>query len=469
VLNPTHFRAVVMVVAVASSACVPVFRHADDASTVADAAQPDVTVLDVGPDRASVEEDVASVDVTSPADVVDAAQPAAAQAPLDTICAGDGFSCAIVDSRVRCWGRNDFFQTGNGNTNMGRCDDSSTSACPVRVVDAIKDRNAVQVACGAQFACALISGGDVYCWGRNEERQLGPNSSNPMQVGTRVGQWPAAQRIVAGRRHACVALGSVVHCWGANSQEQLGGTLTAANSATPIMVVGLPRSPVIELRAGLSHTIARLSDNSLWGWGTDSHGQLDRLTTDSGARRIMPPVGPTIGAPVALAAAWALTCVATTSDTLCGGSNAAGELGRGEAWLSPMRSPLSAAGLAASGALLTFAAGGGLFGGDGIRQHVCGVGVRSPRQLTCWGNHASGQLGPIPLMGQSIPFPSLQMHTFSAPVVGLAAGIAHSCARLQSGEVHCWGSNTFGESAPLNPMNMDPPASVPTPTPVSFP
>ena len=270
-LSPAHLRAVVMVVAVASSACVPVFRHADDASTVADAAQPDVTVLDVGPDRASVEEDVASVDVTSPADVVDAAQPAAAQAPLDTICAGDGFSCAIVDSRVRCWGRNDFFQTGNGNTNMGRCDDSSTSACPVRVVDAIKDRNAVQVACGAQFACALNSGGDVYCWGRNEPTMIAGHVGD-VDEPTRVGSDSDWERVSVGHEHLCgLRSGGRLFCWGTGVGGRLGYEADAED--TPREVT--PGTAYSEVRTSFAFTCAiRTADSVVVCFGDGSAGQL---------------------------------------------------------------------------------------------------------------------------------------------------------------------------------------------------
>jgi Regulator of chromosome condensation (RCC1) repeat len=477
-LNPTHLRAAVMVVAVGSSACVPVFRHADDASTVVDAAQPDATGVDGGADGSSVVEDVV-VALDGPSSdrdaLADGTSEGDATAPpiraiYTQICAGNGFTCAIVNSRVSCWGRNQYFQTGNGMTGTGRCVDGSSSACPVRMVDAIRNKVALEVSCGAEFACARMNTSEVYCWGRNDFRQLGPNVSNESQSASVVTGLSFATGIAAGAAHACAVTDVGVRCWGDNSRGQLGASSTASMSATPLAVAAFPeRAPVIELRAGRHHTIARTDNNVLVGWGTDTHGQLTGgSSVGSNARRLPLPVGPNIGPATTITAAWALTCVATTRDTLCGGSNVAGELGTGELSVSGAPNAFSAMGAARTGALRLIAAGGQEFGGGAIRQHVCGVPEADGQSVRCWGNNRDAQLGTMAL-GAEQPNPSRLSFAFPSYIVGIAAGTSHSCALTVSRQVYCWGSNSFGESTPLNPMNADPPATVPTPTLVSFP
>ena len=64
---------------------------------------------------------------------------------------------------MKCWGRNLRGQLGNNS----RVD----SSVPVDVQGL--SGPAVSVSLGLDFACALISGGDLECWGRNGYGQLG--------------------------------------------------------------------------------------------------------------------------------------------------------------------------------------------------------------------------------------------------------------------------------------------------------
>jgi alpha-tubulin suppressor-like RCC1 family protein len=81
-----------------------------------------------------------------------------------------------------------------------------------------------------------------------------------------------------------------------------------------------------------------------------------------------------------------------------------------------------------------------------------------------WGLNGNGQLGDGTTTYRPVPFgiPGL-----ASGVVELAAGYVHSCARLASGSVLCWGSNATGElgdgtmtdhftPAPTLPLTADP-------------
>lgn len=76
-------------------------------------------------------------------------------------------------------------------------------------------------------------------------------------------------------------------------------------------------------------------------------------------------------------------------------------------------------------------------------EHTCAI--LESGKVRCWGSNTWGQLG----TGQSGQ-PSTGMLlgralSFIEPVAQLALGFDHSCALLEGGNVHCWGSNLFGQ------------------------
>ncbi len=89
--------------------------------------------------------------------------------------------------------------------------------------------------------------------------------------------------IAAGRSH-CLALegDGTVWAWATDFDGNLYGQLgngTTTNSYTPAKVTSL--SGVIDIGAGGYHSLAKLSDGTLWTWGRNSSGQLgDGTTTD---------------------------------------------------------------------------------------------------------------------------------------------------------------------------------------------
>jgi Regulator of chromosome condensation (RCC1) repeat len=83
----------------------------------------------------------------------------------------------------------------------------------------------------------------------------------------------------------------------------------------------------------------------------------------------------------------------------------------------------------------------GLVAVDPGRTHACSLDASG--RARCWGSNASGALGD-PAISVSDP-PGVTGSGLASGVTGIGAGADFSCALKSSGEVLCWGSNTFGQ------------------------
>src|SRR5207253_4585445 len=80
---------------------------------------------------------------------------------------GGGHVCALATSgAVECWGRNDSGQLGNGTTSL------STVPAPVSGLGS----HVVDIGTGGRHSCAVSDDGTVRCWGRNDLGELGDGS-----------------------------------------------------------------------------------------------------------------------------------------------------------------------------------------------------------------------------------------------------------------------------------------------------
>ncbi|MEO6467577.1 MAG: Calx-beta domain-containing protein [Acidimicrobiia bacterium] len=203
------------------------------------------------------------------------------------VAAGGSHSLAVMDDgRVYAWGRQESGALGNGNT-MG-----SPLGTPVPVVGLGAGSGVLAVAAGDAHSLALTSSGQVLAWGLNDHGQLGDGSvtsrSTPTPV---VGLGSGVIGISAGSRHSlAVKVDGTVVSWGSNSVGQLGVTGTVDHT-TPVPVVGLTAgSGVLQVSAGLSHSLARAADGTVYGWGSSGAP----AGSPSGAQAV-PTLGPGSG------------------------------------------------------------------------------------------------------------------------------------------------------------------------------
>ncbi len=170
------------------------------------------------------------------------------------IAAGGAHSCAVLDNgHVDCWGSNTSGQLGQ-NCSSDHC------TTPVDVGGGIG--TATAVAAGVGHSCALLSDHTVKCWGLNADGQLGngttTNSSAPVAVSGIDGVNTKALAIAVGGSHSCALLSDGnVECWGLNANGQLGDA-SVTSSSTPIVISKI-NGNASAIAAGSRLSCARLS------------------------------------------------------------------------------------------------------------------------------------------------------------------------------------------------------------------
>ena len=141
------------------------------------------------------------------------------------ISAGTVHTCALTTTgQAKCWGGNTYGQLGDGST--------ITRATPAGV--ATLSSGVLQIAAGDFHACALLAGGTLRCWGRNNNYQIGDDTQiNRLQPVAASNVAGSVTRVVLGAQATCVLrAGDSAQCWGANGNGQLGnGSIT-----TPLRV-----------------------------------------------------------------------------------------------------------------------------------------------------------------------------------------------------------------------------------------
>ena len=172
---------------------------------------------------------------------------------------------------MKCWGHNNSGQLGNGTTTG-----SSTPVDVTGITDAV-DLSAH----GYYHTCAVLSTGEVMCWGENEYGGLGNGTTTDSSTPVIVSGITDARAVECGYYHTCVLLdvdaGGGVKCWGYNGDGQLGNGLTS-DSLTPVDVSGI--SDAVAVSGGLLHTCAHLSDGTVKCWGNNNYGQLGDGTSN---------------------------------------------------------------------------------------------------------------------------------------------------------------------------------------------
>jgi hypothetical protein len=256
------------------------------------------------------------------------------------VSAGYYHTCALLSNgNITCWGYNSHGQSAN-----------YTSG------------DAIGVSGGYGHTCALLSNGNITCWGWNGHGQSASYTS-----GDAIG-------VSAGYVHTCALLSNGnITCWGNNDYGQ-------SESYTSGDAIGVS--------AGDFHTCALLSNGNITCWGDNGFDQSENYTS-----------GDVIG----VSTGDVHTCALLSNGNItCWGDN---NYGKSENYTS--------------GDAIGVSAGGG---------HTCAL--LSNGNITCWGLNDDGQ----------------SENYTSGDAIGVSAGDEHTCALKSNGDITCWGLNDDGQS-----------------------
>jgi hypothetical protein len=143
---------------------------------------------------------------------------------------GRRHGCARGERALRCWGDN----------LDGQADPKTISSdAEPTVVEGVDGVSSVDG--GDAHTCAVDMFGDVYCWGRNDELQLGvPDDEEHGPVAVDL-EGATAVQVATGDHFSCALddLG-VIHCWGANDHFQLTRAGSTPQAPGPIELAEAP-------------------------------------------------------------------------------------------------------------------------------------------------------------------------------------------------------------------------------------
>lgn len=200
---------------------------------------------------------------------------------IRSLAAGAAHTCAVTaNGEVHCWGGNQHGELGLG----------LASAAPVATPSRVQGLPGpmMMVAAGRFHTCAVSAVGELWCWGQNEFGALGDDTSLDRSLPVQpVGLTEAVVALSAGAGGTCAVLsGGDAYCWGSNLNGQLGDG-TRIHRARPVKVVGLEGAGRMvaygqEFSCGTTRSLRALC------WGKNDEGQLGDGT--DAARELPAPV-----------------------------------------------------------------------------------------------------------------------------------------------------------------------------------
>jgi hypothetical protein len=325
-----------------------------------------------------------------------------------------GHACYVwsngSQNNLECWGSNLF---GQSSALLPGTVDVTVDA-PRRVVNVT---DPVAVAVNEEHSCALTAAGDVYCWGFNDQGQIGapsaPENTCPSRKPEESGDYYACQpepqrvegvanavRIGVSRGRSCALLADgTVRCWGAVDamlSEWLGGVSNARSLA-----VGASGVCVTDLLGQHSCSFPLAANGSLPSL------QAMALSRDSA---VPGGFGCTLG---------------TDRLVRCVGEDLRGELGTGM---------LATEGLPVALSDVTAIAVG--------VSHACALG--NDAKVRCWGSNTGGAVGTPPRTSpvcggdycEALPLEVAGL----PPIAAIGAGSGRTCAAATDRTLWCWGS-----------------------------
>ncbi len=183
------------------------------------------------------------------------------------------------DGTVWCWGRNDQGQLGDNTV-------AESVLLPVQVRGEMGRgylTGVKEVSCGAEHTLAVMNDGTVRTWGSNLYGVLGNGASGEFSaVPVAISNLSQVKKVAGCKNFynpfsLALKEDGTVWAWGGNNYGQLGNG-TTTDQSSPVRVGALTN--IVAIAAGSWHSLALRSDGTVWAWGANWHGELGDGTND---------------------------------------------------------------------------------------------------------------------------------------------------------------------------------------------
>ena len=305
------------------------------------------------------------------------------------ISAGGAHACALLsdgNGTAKCWGYGGRGELGNGTTSI------ITTSTPVSV---LLPSPAKFISAGSSHSCAVLTNGQVFCWGTGLTGQLGNNDTINQATPVRAGTSLLADVVSAGGQHTCSlnATDGTISCWGSNELGQLGPGLDNAHHPSPIQISFMKAKAI---SVGASHTCAISRDSAtldnVYCWGKNDHLQLGHQDATSTSPSIVLLNNNPIKASSITTGSRYSCAVLLDTTVACWGANDFGQLGNGNFQETPDLPALVTENGTSKSALtnVRFVSANGSH--DTLdADHTCAVILNGT--VNCWGDGFYGQIG----------------------------------------------------------------------------
>jgi len=316
-----------------------------------------------------------------------------------------------------------------------------------------------QLATGAYHTCGIDSNDQVWCWGLNNQGQLGNNSTTdsltPVDVDTSgVLKGKTVKSITAGMYHTCViandaATGDQAYCWGYNGYGQLGNSSTTSR-AYPVAVTTsgvLVGKSIISLSAGPYYSTCAVAyslatGNLAYCWGRNNLGQLgDNSITTRSSPVAVDTTGVLSGKAIkSISPGYYHACAIATDATLgdqayCWGYNAYGQLGNTSNTDSLVPVIVTNSGLLSGKTVKSIASG---------YYHTCVIA--SDSKPYCWGYNSYSNLGDNTTVHKNSPVATITTGVLNGKIVASVDSYYYTtCVITSENKPYCWGLNNYGQ------------------------
>ncbi len=343
------------------------------------------------------------------------------QSSLQFSSLGTGYfrTCGLdASGSAYCWGQ-------NGSAGLGDNAKTKGSALPVLVSG---NHNFSRIDVGGEHTCGITTTGFAYCWGFNDDGDIGDNTTIDRLVPTLVHGGHTFTSISANYYTCGITTTGAAYCWGPSDYGALGdGLPISENSGRVVTVPSLVTGGLtfLKISVGSYHTCGIATTGLVYCWGSNALGALGNGTITNTSTPILIGSNETFSS---IAAGRRATCGLTTSGkAYCWGWN----------WLGTLGSPTQTEYVLVP----TPVSGDYTFSSISLKGRTA-CGITTTGISYCWGEGERGQLGNGNPRSSSTPKKVSGDQNFTQ----ISNNGDHTCGTSTTGATYCWGN---GESDQL--------------------